>query len=667
MAIDYYQKAIDDDPTDAFPECNLGVLHWEKKDYSLSETHFRKAIKKNPNLAEPENGLGVTFDGIQKFELADKHYQRSIRKNPFYALPELNLARNYTARGKFLLAKMHWLRFLHLDQDLTGAKDLSTIISFFYTHSKSPFVVAYALKKYLYAGEQVQEQYENILRECELLDEYISWIKFNKTDSPAAKLAFQFLRVITTFYQDLPFKTYQICNEELDGKDSDVNLFGNYYMLLAAAAFNVPAASYKILLDNALDDAQALLDAAGSEEIDRTEMYYAGQICWNQYLILTQNGETENAIGFASRSAQHFARVETEDFLPPFYMHVLALDALGKEAEKVSLIGKIISLETTSPNGPEYLNGFETYTLDIDDADFLKPFQRYAYFQEIREAIEMVTGAAVSIPEFHEAWKLPRLEQIKPEVKKHKLALIRESLSKAYVEKVGSIYNEEKANDLITKKLKGINGYITSKIDDYQMKSLLLRDVADDEPSSFETELATFIYDWKVDPKFVHMGEIRNGRDVFDKTIAYFTFNDSIKPLTAFYLTYYAFFVEQRHRPKHLFNIFKDSSYEGVSDFGKDLLEDAGKALLMTTIDIAFQQLVPIKFFVGFVAKVILSNFALFMEQNEVKLSAFDDYQAFKKLLDEKTLELLEQYQPANETDQQAYAVVSGWYNYSRA
>ena len=84
------------------------------------------------------------------------------------------------------------------------------------------------------------------------------------------------------------------------------------------------------------------------------------------------------------------------------------------------------------------------------------------------------------------------------------------------------------------------------------------------------------------------------------------------------------------------------------------------------TIDIAFQQLVPIKFFVGFVAKVILSNFALFMEQNQVKRSAFDDYQAFKKLLDEKTLELLEQYQPANETDQQAYAVVSGWYNYSK-
>src|ERR1700757_804931 len=58
-------------PTETF---RLGLQHFERGEYGLSEEYFRHTVEKTPDNVEAWIGLAASYDRIKRFDLADRAY-----------------------------------------------------------------------------------------------------------------------------------------------------------------------------------------------------------------------------------------------------------------------------------------------------------------------------------------------------------------------------------------------------------------------------------------------------------------------------------------------------------------------------------------------------------------------------------------------------------------
>jgi Flp pilus assembly protein TadD len=63
-------------PTETF---RLGLQHFQRGEYGLSEGYFRHTVEKSPENVEAWIGLAASYDRIRRFELADRAYAAAIR------------------------------------------------------------------------------------------------------------------------------------------------------------------------------------------------------------------------------------------------------------------------------------------------------------------------------------------------------------------------------------------------------------------------------------------------------------------------------------------------------------------------------------------------------------------------------------------------------------
>ena len=616
----------------------------------MSKKHFLLSLEKNPSCINAHFGLGWLYFAVYKQpDLAIYHLKIAVNEKPEDAYFHYKIGQVYEDMKKPFEAKTHYLRSISLESPIEEHDSIIILENFF---SEKPFVIKYLMEKYSYYEYGFFTKLQDSQKKTEDLTLYLTYIRYLlKTN----KLLYNYLEILLYFFSSLPFKACYIFNEEINTHSSDINLLGYYYWLQSTSDFAQPENTYTLHLENVLEAVERVLDT--SQDIPSIELYYAGLIYWNKFLV-------SDDLTFAIKADTCFHRSQEQEFLPAAYMRVSTLSSLYPNA-----VSAQINLVKTWENreGERYLKGYKVQDLALNPEDVLAPFLYYAHFDEIVESINMVNdNSDIAIPEFHNAWYLSPENKAAMQkfIESKQLNELRDSIEKSLTESIGKVIDEEKANKL-RKRLKGISTTLNIELDRlFDKAEQMARNLAED-PDSLESELATFIHDCKFPNKGRHLDEVYWGRDMNIRLIAYFFYKGYLLPVQVLSLVYYAIFIDELRKPKPLsFFIFKESGIEGISDSGKDVLEKRADLLIDIGLSLAIPKAIVLKFLVGFTVKYIIGNVATLLNTKEIKDSAHQHYSDFKKRLETNTFNLIKEYHPKNALEQEPLDIIQGWYSY---
>jgi tetratricopeptide (TPR) repeat protein len=115
QAITAYQKVLEMDPEHAAAHINLGTLHYNRQDYTLSEKHYRAAIAIDPRYALAYFDLGNVLDETGRVAEAIQAYNTALQLAPTYGDAHYNLALAYEKVREPRRALTHWRAYVKLD------------------------------------------------------------------------------------------------------------------------------------------------------------------------------------------------------------------------------------------------------------------------------------------------------------------------------------------------------------------------------------------------------------------------------------------------------------------------------------------------------------------------------------------------------------------------
>jgi Flp pilus assembly protein TadD len=95
----------------------LGVEHFGRGHYGLSEKYFRDAVEKAPKDVAAWVGLAASYDRLLRFDLADRAYAQAIRLKGETVQILNNQGYSYMLRGDLDLARKKFLRAASLEPD----------------------------------------------------------------------------------------------------------------------------------------------------------------------------------------------------------------------------------------------------------------------------------------------------------------------------------------------------------------------------------------------------------------------------------------------------------------------------------------------------------------------------------------------------------------------
>jgi len=115
QAIAAYQRVLELDPEHAAAHINLGTLHYNRQDYTLSEKHYRAAIQIDPRYALAYFDLGNVLDETGRVAEAIQAYNTALQLAPTYGDAHYNLALAYEKVREPRKALKHWRAYVKLD------------------------------------------------------------------------------------------------------------------------------------------------------------------------------------------------------------------------------------------------------------------------------------------------------------------------------------------------------------------------------------------------------------------------------------------------------------------------------------------------------------------------------------------------------------------------
>jgi tetratricopeptide (TPR) repeat protein len=115
QAIAAYQRVLELDPEHAAAHINLGTLHYNRQDYTLSEKHYRAAIEIDPRYALAYFDLGNVLDETGRVAAAIQAYNTALQLAPTYGDAHYNLALAYEKVREPRKALKHWRAYVKLD------------------------------------------------------------------------------------------------------------------------------------------------------------------------------------------------------------------------------------------------------------------------------------------------------------------------------------------------------------------------------------------------------------------------------------------------------------------------------------------------------------------------------------------------------------------------
>jgi Flp pilus assembly protein TadD len=95
----------------------LGVEHFNRGNFGLSERYFRDAVERTPKDAAAWIGLGASYDRIGRFDRADEAYAKARKLSGESVELLNNLGFSNMLRGKFGLAHAYFSRAAALQPD----------------------------------------------------------------------------------------------------------------------------------------------------------------------------------------------------------------------------------------------------------------------------------------------------------------------------------------------------------------------------------------------------------------------------------------------------------------------------------------------------------------------------------------------------------------------
>ena len=115
QAIAAYQRVLELDPEHAAAHINLGTLHYNRQDFTLSEKHYRAAIAIDPRYALAYFDLGNVLDETGRVAEAIQAYNTALQLAPTYGDAHYNLALAYEKVREPRKALKHWRAYVKLD------------------------------------------------------------------------------------------------------------------------------------------------------------------------------------------------------------------------------------------------------------------------------------------------------------------------------------------------------------------------------------------------------------------------------------------------------------------------------------------------------------------------------------------------------------------------
>jgi Flp pilus assembly protein TadD len=93
----------------------LGLEHFARGDYGLSERYFRDAVEKSPRDATAWIGLAASYDRLRRFDLADQAYSTAIKLAGRTVQILNNQGYSMMLRGNFAAARRIFKKAYELD------------------------------------------------------------------------------------------------------------------------------------------------------------------------------------------------------------------------------------------------------------------------------------------------------------------------------------------------------------------------------------------------------------------------------------------------------------------------------------------------------------------------------------------------------------------------
>jgi tetratricopeptide (TPR) repeat protein len=114
-AIAAYRRVLELDPEHAAAHINLGTLHYNRQDFTLSEQHYRAAIEIDPRYALAYFDLGNVLDETSRVTEAIQAYNTALQLAPTYGDAHYNVALAYEKVREPRKALKHWRAYVKLD------------------------------------------------------------------------------------------------------------------------------------------------------------------------------------------------------------------------------------------------------------------------------------------------------------------------------------------------------------------------------------------------------------------------------------------------------------------------------------------------------------------------------------------------------------------------
>ena len=93
----------------------MGMEHFSRGNYGISQRYFRDAVEKAPKDATAWIGLAASYDRLRRFDLADQAYAAAIKLTGETVQILNNEGYSYMLRGNLVKARAKFLKAYELD------------------------------------------------------------------------------------------------------------------------------------------------------------------------------------------------------------------------------------------------------------------------------------------------------------------------------------------------------------------------------------------------------------------------------------------------------------------------------------------------------------------------------------------------------------------------
>lgn len=126
-AITAWKRAAEQDATWGLPLNSIGIVHLEKKKYSIARSFFFEAVRREPKFAIPYSNLGNTFLNENDIVQAEKYFQQSISHSSQRPYPHLGLGEIAMRRNDYNRAAQEYETVLTLDPSGSSGFDVNWV------------------------------------------------------------------------------------------------------------------------------------------------------------------------------------------------------------------------------------------------------------------------------------------------------------------------------------------------------------------------------------------------------------------------------------------------------------------------------------------------------------------------------------------------------------